>query len=746
MSRAGTRAGRSAAIGTAIAGMLALIGGGLSPAKADHQTVTAVLGSSFGFYANVGLFDGPASPRGPAPTVTLPASGSATPITASAPTGDATYGPAKVFTSGPITVSTQGTTGVAGSVTTTANVQNVNTSGEEVLTATNVSSTCTASSTGASGSTTITGGVLQTSEGNPDVEGDETNVVLPTNPAPNTTYNGVIEGVGDSFRYVFNEQIVGADGRLTVNAGHLYLLGPTAIGDLIVGQVVCDVTLSPASHVNASPVANDDTYFTGVGIPLTVGAPGVLGNDTDANGDLLAAGSASDPAGGTVTLNADGSFTYTPDAGFTATDTFTYTATDPSGASDTATVTITQGNRAPVANDDSFSTLVNTPLTVPAPGVLANDLTDRGDDLTAGSASDPAGGSVTLNPDGSFIYTPDTGFAGADTFTYTATDEAGATDTATVTVTVSATPGNISPVAVTDSYSTIRNVPLVVAAPGVLANDTDADGDTLTVLSAAPAPGSGSVTMNADGSFTFTPTAGMVGVTYIRYIVSDGRGGTAEGRVLVFVDPDPRECDGQLPTITGTDAGDTLVGTSGRDIVSGLGGNDTIVGLGGDDLICGGAGNDNINGGADHDAIEGGDGDDRLVGGDGDDFIQGFAGDDQIDGGRGSDFLLGGDGNDGLVGGNGFDFLLGDSGDDRLDGGADDDTIFGGDGNDSIDGGMGNDFLLGEFGDDLIVGGMGDDIVGGDDGVDVCDPVTDRRPSGTNSYSGCEAGAGAAAP
>ncbi|MCA1683566.1 MAG: cadherin-like domain-containing protein, partial [Actinobacteria bacterium] len=75
--------------------------------------------------------------------------------------------------------------------------------------------------------------------------------------------------------------------------------------------------------------------------PLTVGAPGVLANDTDADGGILTAGSASNPPGGSVTLNANGSFTYTPDAGFSGTDSFTYTVTDNHGATDTATVTVT---------------------------------------------------------------------------------------------------------------------------------------------------------------------------------------------------------------------------------------------------------------------------------------------------------------------------------------------------------------------------------------------------------------------
>jgi VCBS repeat-containing protein len=69
-------------------------------------------------------------------------------------------------------------------------------------------------------------------------------------------------------------------------------------------------------------------------------ADGVLKNDTDPDGDVLTAGSASTPGQGSVLLNADGSFTYTPNAGAAGTDTFTYEASD-GVLSSPATVTIT---------------------------------------------------------------------------------------------------------------------------------------------------------------------------------------------------------------------------------------------------------------------------------------------------------------------------------------------------------------------------------------------------------------------
>ncbi|HUR17805.1 MAG TPA: cadherin-like domain-containing protein, partial [Acidimicrobiales bacterium] len=86
--------------------------------------------------------------------------------------------------------------------------------------------------------------------------------------------------------------------------------------------------------------ADADTYATDYETPLSVPAPGVLDGDADSDNDPIVAVQPSDPAGGSVVLNADGSFTYTPDARFAGTDTFTYTASDGMGYSAPATVSI----------------------------------------------------------------------------------------------------------------------------------------------------------------------------------------------------------------------------------------------------------------------------------------------------------------------------------------------------------------------------------------------------------------------
>jgi hypothetical protein len=124
---------------------------------------------------------------------------------------------------------------------------------------------------------------------------------------------------------------------------------------------------------------------------LSVGSPGVLGNDGDVDaGQTLTALLVSGPANSAAfILNADGSFNYTPTAGFTGLDSFSYQATDGVIPADARTVTIAvlAPTATPVAENDAYSVTTNTPLTVTGPGVLAND---NGQDMTAVPVSAPA--------------------------------------------------------------------------------------------------------------------------------------------------------------------------------------------------------------------------------------------------------------------------------------------------------------------------------------------------------------------
>src|SRR5439155_21322032 len=124
------------------------------------------------------------------------------------------------------------------------------------------------------------------------------------------------------------------------------------------------------------------------------------------------------------TLNADGSFSYLPTFNYVGSDSFTYRANDGQVDSALATVTLTilATNIAPVAVNDSYSVNEDTTLTVPAAGVLSNDTDADADTLTAVQVSSVAHGTLVLNANGSFTYTPSANYNGPDSYTYRAND------------------------------------------------------------------------------------------------------------------------------------------------------------------------------------------------------------------------------------------------------------------------------------------------------------------------------------
>ncbi|MBX3407743.1 MAG: tandem-95 repeat protein [Phycisphaeraceae bacterium] len=291
--------------------------------------------------------------------------------------------------------------------------------------------------------------------------------------------------------------------------------------------------------VNDPPSAENDEYTINEDTTLNVGAPGVLSNDTDPNGDDLTAVLETGPAHAQAfTFNADGSFTYTPTLNFNGVDTFTYRAFDGALFSNIATVTINIApiNDPPVAMDDEYTTNEDTTLVVAAPGVLENDSDIDGDALTAVLSAPPAhAAAFALAADGSFTYTPALNFNGVDTFTYRAFDGLAFSNIATVTINIA--PINDPPVAVDDNYSTDEDTTLVVAAPGVLFNDSDVDGDALTAQLASGPSNALSFDFNADGSFTYTPAANFNGLDTFTYRAFDGQAFSNTATVRITVNP-----------------------------------------------------------------------------------------------------------------------------------------------------------------------------------------------------------------
>jgi ELWxxDGT repeat protein/VCBS repeat-containing protein len=297
-----------------------------------------------------------------------------------------------------------------------------------------------------------------------------------------------------------------------------------------------DVTITVLGEIPAFP----DAYTTNEDAPLTVNtANGVLANDDDDGGPLTAA-VVDQPDHGTLTLNADGSFTYTPAANFFVTDTFTYRATSGDDESNVSIVTITVNEvDDPVdTTPDTYTVNEDGTLTVnDANGVLANDEDPDSDTLTVSLGTSTTNGTLALNANGSFVYTPNANFSGTDTFTYRVNDGTTTSDPVTVTITVNAV--NDVPVGVADAYTVNEDTTLTVnVGNGVLANDTDAENNTLTA-SVVSNPTNGTLTLNSNGSFSYVPNANFSGTDTFTYRANDGTGQSAVTTVTITVTPQP---------------------------------------------------------------------------------------------------------------------------------------------------------------------------------------------------------------
>ncbi len=206
------------------------------------------------------------------------------------------------------------------------------------------------------------------------------------------------------------------------------------------------VTIS-INQANLSPTANDDNYTVDQDTTLTAdnsSIQGVLDNDTDPENDSLTVITSpiTNVSNGTLSLFSDGRFTYTPNSGFFGSDSFEYQITDgTSTATAMVTISINQANLAPIARPDDYQ--VRTNVNIDVDGVsfnlpTQNDSDPNSDPIQYNSLNyNVENGVLSINNDSSFLYTPNNGFSGVDSFVYSIDDGLGEVAQAIVTLNVS---------------------------------------------------------------------------------------------------------------------------------------------------------------------------------------------------------------------------------------------------------------------------------------------------------------------
>ncbi len=312
------------------------------------------------------------------------------------------------------------------------------------------------------------------------------------------------------------------------------------------GRGASNSTAIATLTIVVTPVVDvaDDTATTRPSMPVTIP---VLANDSF-EGTPVVTGT-TPPSNGTLTINADNTITYTPNPGFFGADSYTYMVTS-GGVTETATVTVTVVSTPPLARDDVRTTPEDTPVRgnvlIGTGGDMADSDADN-DPLTVtgfivggvsyipGQTATIAGvGSLTLNADGSYTFTPVPDWNGSvPVVSYVVSDGTGASNsTAIATLTIVVTP--VVDVA-DDTATTLANRP--VTTP-VLGNDSFGNPDA-TITATTP-PANGSIAINPDGSITYVPNPGFSGEDSYSYTVkSGGRTETATVRITVVPENPP---------------------------------------------------------------------------------------------------------------------------------------------------------------------------------------------------------------
>lgn len=279
----------------------------------------------------------------------------------------------------------------------------------------------------------------------------------------------------------------------------------------------------------------------------------VLANDSS-DSDMYVQSFDASGLRGQLTLNGN-EFTYQPEAGYEGVETFTYRVANVPAPTVTSSGTVEihsyfprgEVRRVvaadevpddteipqlpPVARPDHFLVL---PDSVTDLDVLANDSDENADPIQVGAIPQPPAFGTAVIVAGELVrYTPNPGFFGNDSFTYTATDGGGSSTTA---VSVHVPDPDSPPAAGDDAATTPEDAPIAIA---VLANDQDWDGDPLRPSAVVLAPEHGTATIQPGGTIRYAPEANWYGTDRFQYVVTDDDEGVSveAAEVVVTVTP-----------------------------------------------------------------------------------------------------------------------------------------------------------------------------------------------------------------
>ena len=360
-----------------------------------------------------------------------------------------------------------------------------------------------------------------TNGGDSDVDG---NLVVTTTPVNGPDHGTIVINPDGTYTYTPNLNYFGNDTIVVQICDDGTPLPALCVNDTIFVTV---------TDVNDNPVADNNSTTTNEDVAVTFN---VTGTDTDIDGTIDPTSVDLDPltpgqqttftnAQGTWTVDASGNVTFTPAPNFNGTATINYTVEDNDNAtSNTATLTVTVNavNDAPVVDDENDTTPEDTPV--------SGDLTNGGDSdvdgnlvVTTTPVDGPDNGTIVINPDGTYTYTPNLNFNGTDTIVVQICDDGTPLPAICVNDTIFVTVTPVNDVPVVDNEHITTNEDHAVSGDLTDAGDSDVDGNLVVTTTPVDGPDDGTIVINPDGTYTYTPDFGFVGNdTIIVQICDDG--------------------------------------------------------------------------------------------------------------------------------------------------------------------------------------------------------------------------------
>ena len=372
--------------------------------------------------------------------------------------------------------------------------------------------------------------------------------VLPINDAPvasNDTFSGnedtiVTASVAsndqdiDSPNLTYTLTSVSSNGILQFSSNGSFIYTPNAnwFGTEIVNYQVCDnqslcanatLTIQIIS-VNDAPLAIADVATGQEDVPVI----GTVANDTDVESAVLSYSASSAQVNGTITMQSNGNYSYFPNENWFGTESVSYTVCDADGACVQGTLTITIAYVAdqPIVQSEEFFTNEDVTLTG---DVSLNDDSNGEGSLTYSAVGVPANGSIAINSNGTFVYTPAPNWFGTVTISYLGCNGMNICDSGVLTITVQSI--NDSVIA-QDGTAAINEDALLNGNLSLLTSDVE---DAVLTYTITVQPQFGTITLESNGSFTYQSLDDYFGSDQFTYNACDTQGSCDQGMFSITI-------------------------------------------------------------------------------------------------------------------------------------------------------------------------------------------------------------------